>query len=94
MAGMSNEKGYERYGWLILSANAILGIFAAVLTSSPSLFLFPSPHFGNAYPILLALGTALVGFNILTLVIILIPYSGLILPYRRFFSGVEERAGK
>jgi hypothetical protein len=132
MAGMSNEKGYERYGWLILSANAILGIFAAVLTSSPSLYLFPSPHFGNAYPILGALGTALVGFNILALVIILIPYRreerwawytlwmlplqwfsqfvffpdltylmlaalttlGLILPYRRFFSGLEERALK
>jgi hypothetical protein len=74
MSGMSNEKGYERYGWLILSANAILGIFAAVLTSSPTLLLFPSLHFGNAYPILGALATALVGFNILALVIILIPY--------------------
>lgn len=74
MAGIANEGGYERYGWLILSANASLGIFAAVLTSSPSLFLSPSPHFGSAYPILGALGTALAGFNILALVMILIPY--------------------
>ena len=132
MAGISNKEGYERYGWMILSANAILGIFAAVLTSSPSLFLSPSFHFGNAYPILGALGTALAGFNILALVIILIPYKryerwawytlwmlplqwfsqfvfnpdltylilaalttlGLILPYRRFFSGPEERTVK
>jgi hypothetical protein len=74
MAGIGNEGGYERYGWMILSANAVLGIFAAVLTSSPWLFLSPSSHFGSAYPILGALGTALVGFNILALVMILIPY--------------------
>jgi hypothetical protein len=74
MAGIGNEEGYERYGWMILSANAILGIFAAVLTSSPSIFLFSSPHVGNLYPILGALGTALVGFNLLALIIILVPY--------------------
>jgi hypothetical protein len=74
MVDIRSERAYERYGWMILSANAMLGIFAAVLTSSPTLFLFPSPHFESAYPILGALGTALVGFNILALVIILVPY--------------------
>ena len=39
---------------MILSANAILGIFAAVLTGSPSLFMFsdPSPSFTGANPVL------------------------------------------
>jgi hypothetical protein len=74
MVDIGSERVYERYGWMILSANAMLGIFAALLASSPTLFLFPSPHFGTAYPILGALGTALVGFNILALMIILVPY--------------------
>lgn len=71
---MGNEEGYERYGWMILSANAILGIFAAVLTTVPTFSMLPSPHFQSTYPILLALGTALVGFNLLALVVVLIPY--------------------
>lgn len=59
---------------MILSANATLGIFAAVLTTAPSLSMSPSLHFQSTYPILGALGTALVGFNIFALVIVLIPY--------------------
>jgi hypothetical protein len=132
MAGIGKEEGYERYGWMILSVNAVLGIFAAVLTTAPSLSMSPSPHFGSDYPILGALATALVGFNIFALVVILVPYRrherwawytlwmlplqwfsqfvfspdltylmlaalttlGLVLPYRRFFSGAEERAIK
>jgi hypothetical protein len=74
MAEIGSERAYERYGWTILTANAILGIFAAVLTSSPSLSLFPSPQFGSAYPIMGALGTALVSCNIFALVITLVPY--------------------
>lgn len=59
---------------MILSANAILGIFAAVLMTSPSLSIFLSLHFQSIYPIMGALGTALVGFNVFALVMVLIPY--------------------
>ena len=74
MAGISNEEGYERYGWMILSANAILGIFAALITGLPSLYILTDPAYREAYPVVGALGTALVGFNVLALVVILIPF--------------------
>ena len=73
-AAIRNEKAYERYGWMILSSGALLGIFAAVLTTFPPLYVFSSHLFQNVYPIMGALGTALVGFNILALVMALIPY--------------------
>lgn len=59
---------------MILFGNAILGIFAAVLTTAPSFSIVPSLHFQNEYPILGVLGTALVGFNIFALAVTLIPY--------------------
>jgi len=59
---------------MILSANTFLGIFAAVITGLPSLAMYLSPSSSGAYPILGALGTALAGFNILALVVVLIPY--------------------
>ena len=58
---------------MILSASAILGIFAAVMTSlPPTLFVLTSPRLGSAYPIHRSPGAlpALVGFNILALVMI------------------------
>jgi hypothetical protein len=68
------ERTYGRYGWMILSASALLGIFAAVLTTMPPLYVFSSSIFEGTYPIMGALGTALVGFNILALVMALVPY--------------------
>ena len=68
------RRRYERYGWVILSASAILGIFAAVLTAIPPMYVFSSPFFENMYPIMGALGIASVGFNIFALVMALIPY--------------------
>ena len=68
------ERAYEKYGWMILSASAVLGILAAVVTTFPPLYVFSSSLYEGAYPIMGALGTALVGFNILALVISLIPY--------------------
>ena len=124
------RRRYERYGWVILSASAILGIFAAVLTAIPPMYVFSSPFFESMYPIMGALGIASVGFNVFALVMVLIPYRryerwawyalwllplmwlsqfvlapdlryylvlavlstcGLILPYRRFFSGPEAK---
>ena len=65
---------YERYGWMILSVSALMGIFASVLTTVPPLYVFSSPAFEGAYSIMGALGTALVGFNVFALLMTLIPY--------------------
>jgi hypothetical protein len=128
VAAVGNERAYESYGWMILSASALLGIVAAVVTTFPPLYVFSSPAFEGVYPIMGALGTALVVLNVLALVMSLIPYRrgerwawftlwmlpllwvsqfvfapdltylmlaalttvGLLLPYRKFFSGSEE----
>jgi hypothetical protein len=68
------ERAYEKYGWVILSASAVLGIVAALVTTFPPLYVFSSSLYEGVYPIMGALGTALVGFNILALLISLIPY--------------------
>ena len=68
------ERAYERYGWMILSASAVLGIVAAVVTTFPPLYVFSSPLYEGIYPMMGALGTALVGFNVLALVMVLVPY--------------------
>jgi|SRR5215204_498409 len=126
------ERAYERYGWMILSASALLGILAAVLTTMPPLYVFSSAIFEDTYPIMGALGTALAGFNVLALLMTLVPYKrgerwawytlwllplqwisqfvflpevtylilalfttvGLVLPYRRFFSGSQEEPSR
>ena len=59
---------------MILSANAILGIIAALITGLPSLYILSDPAYRETYPLVGALGTALVGFNVLALVVILIPF--------------------
>ena len=125
-------KAYERYGWMILSASAILGGIDALVTTLPPISWLWDPLFEPAYPILGALGAALVGFNILTLLIAVIPFRrgerwswftlwllplqwvfqfvflpdftylilallttvGLVLPYRRFFSGSHEEPSR
>jgi hypothetical protein len=69
-----DKRAYEKYGWMVLSASAALGIVAAVVTTFPPLYVFSSSLYEGVYPMLGALGTALVGFNILALVVSLIPY--------------------
>ena len=70
MAAVGNERAYERYGWMILSASALLGIVAAVVTTlPPHLLRSGAPSIEGVYPIMGALGAALVGFNILALVV-------------------------
>src|SRR5215208_3281527 len=68
------ERAYEKYGWMILAVSAILGIVAAVVTTFPPLYVFSSSLYEGVYPMMGALGTALVGFNILALVMVLVPY--------------------
>ncbi len=74
MAKLEGVRNYREYGWMILSANVILGIFAALLAGLPSLSMLSDPAYQDAYPIAGALGTALVGFNVLALVVILVPF--------------------
>ena len=69
-----NGRAHEGYGWMILLASALLGIFAAVLTAFPPGYIFSSPFFQGAYPIMGALGITSVGFNIFAVVMILVPY--------------------
>src|SRR5215217_1788281 len=74
IAKPGSRRDYQDYGWMILSANAILGIFAALITGLPSLYMLSDPAYREAYQVVGALGTALVGFNVLALVVILIPF--------------------
>lgn len=129
---ISNERTYDRYGWMILSSSAILGIIAALMTTLPPISWFWDPLFESSYSIMGAWGTTWVAFNILALVMILIPYRryerwawftlwmvpllwlaqfvfspdltylllsalttvGLVLPYRRLFSGSQEESSR
>ena len=59
---------------MILSASAILGLVAAVVTTFPPLYVFSSSLYEGVYPMMGALGTALVGFNVLALVVAVLPY--------------------
>src|SRR5215212_10175245 len=74
MANSGSGRDYGEYGWMILSANAILGIFAALIVGLPSLYMLSDPMYRESYPVVGALGTALVGFNVLALVVILVPF--------------------
>ena len=124
-------RAYEKYGWMILAASAVLGIVAAVWTTLPPLSWFTDPVIVMAYSIMGAWGVTWAGFNIIALILALIPFRrgerwawytlwmlpllwlslfalapdlrlylalaiittfGLILPYRRFFTGAEERS--
>jgi len=126
------KRTYEKYGWVILAASAGLGVVAALMTTLPPISWFWDPLFESTYSIMGALGVALVAFNILALVVILVPYRrnerwawftlwmlplqwisqflllpqvpylilavltavGLVLPFRRFFSGSREEPSR
>jgi hypothetical protein len=74
MAKLGSGRDYGGYGWMILSANAFLGIIAALITGAPSIPMFLDPSSSGVYPVLGALGTALAGFNVFALLVILIPF--------------------
>ena len=69
-----DERAYETCGWMILSGSAVLGIVAAVLTTMPPISWFWNPLFDSGYSIMGAWGVTWVGFDVLTLVVTLIPY--------------------
>ena len=61
---------------MILSANAILGIFAALITGLPSFSMLSDPAYREAYPVVGALGTAL-------WVSMSSPWSMILIPFKR-----------
>ena len=71
---IEGERAHERYGWMILSASALLGILAALVTTLPPISWFWDPLYTSAYSIMGALGAALVGFNVFALVLTAIPF--------------------
>ena len=126
-------RAYEKYGWIILLASALLGIFLAVLTAIPPENIRSSPLMQLAYPIMTTLSISTIGFFIFAMVTIVFPYrrgerwawftlwmlpllwlaqfvlspdlmyylvlaimsvAGLVLPYRRFFSGSQEESSR
>jgi uncharacterized membrane protein YozB (DUF420 family) len=68
------ERVYEKYGWMILAVSAVFGIVAAVLTTLPPLSWFTDPVIVMAYSLMGALGLTWAGFNIIALVLALIPF--------------------
>jgi hypothetical protein len=72
--GVREERAYEKYGWMILAASAVLGIVAAVLTTLPPLSWFTDPVIVTAYSIMGAWGVTWAGFNVFALILALIPF--------------------
>jgi hypothetical protein len=68
------EKVKAQLSWIVLTASALFGIAAAVLTTLPPLSWFIDPLFVSKYSIMGAWGTTWVGFNVFALVLTLIPY--------------------
>ena len=74
MVAGRGERAYERYGWMILSVSALLGIFSAVVTTLPPISWFWDPLYTSAYSIMGAWGVTWVGFELFALILIAIPF--------------------
>jgi hypothetical protein len=72
--GSRVERVYEKYGWLILAVSAIFGIVAALVVTVPAYYMLTHPLYQDFYPVMLAWGITWVGFNLLALTLILIPF--------------------
>src|SRR5215211_6501141 len=69
-----NERVHERYAWVILTADVALGILSALTTTLPPLSWFSDPLYSTTYSVMGAWGISWVSFEILALVVILIPF--------------------
>ncbi len=69
-----SERVHERYAWVILAVDVAVGIVSALTTTLPPLSWFSDPLFTTEYSVMGAWGISWVGFEILALVIILIPF--------------------
>lgn len=68
------ERVHEKYAWVILALDVAVGIFSAVTTTLPPLSWFSDPLYSTTYSVMGAWGISWVGFEILALVVILIPF--------------------
>jgi len=59
---------------MALSASALLGVLSALITTMPPISWFWNPVYESAYSIMGAWGVTWVGFNVLALIVTLIPY--------------------
>ena len=69
-----SERVHERYAWVILAADVAMGIASALTTTLPPLSWFSDPLYSTSYSVMGAWGISWVGFEILALVVILIPF--------------------
>jgi hypothetical protein len=67
-------KTLEGGGWVLLAANALLGIVAAVVTTMPPVSWFWDPLYTSAYSLMGMLAATWIGFYALALAVILIPF--------------------
>ncbi len=69
-------EAYGRYGWMILFASAVLGIFGGVVLMFPSLMSpsYPMSQSARVLWLTRAWGITWVGFNIFALAVIVGPY--------------------
>jgi hypothetical protein len=67
MGSARAQRVYERLGWMLLAAGAVLGILAAVITTFPPLYWFTDPRFQNLYPVMTAWSITWLGFNVFAL---------------------------
>ena len=73
-ANAGSERAYEVYAWVILAVDVAMGIVSAITTTLPPLSWFTDPLFSSGYSVMGAWGISWVGFEILALVIILVPF--------------------
>jgi hypothetical protein len=64
------QRVYERLGWMLLAAGAVLSILAAVITTLPPLYWFTDPRFQNLYPVMTAWSITWLSFNVFALILL------------------------
>jgi len=69
-----SERIHEKYAWVILVADVALGLLSAITTTLPPLSWFTDPLYSTGYSVMGAWGISWVGFEILALVVILVPF--------------------
>ena len=69
-----SERVHEKYAWLILAGDVAVGIGSAITTTLPPLSWFSDPLYTTTYSVMGAWGISWVGFEVLALAIILIPF--------------------
>ena len=74
LSAVRTESRIDRYSWMALAASALLGVLSALITTMPPISWFWNPVYESAYSIMGAWGVTWVGFNVLALIVTLIPY--------------------